>query len=292
MLTCLIGDMGRPNAQQKCRGRPAVNAQRRRPTWTEPAAQAELRPTKRGGKARRTKAQQHGHLSHGAIAKAKRLGDLTQRLQTLIADQFPPSWAAPPSVAQLMQAYNAAYGTLQPQHFGFKSAHHLLFKVLPEALAPAAPVPVAKRRPPPPRPPAGPAPPLLRAQEALLWRAPTVASRLAPPGPRYHGDRPQSTPSSQLHEEMLRFAELMLPDVPTLRLRREALLRVSELAEATFPGCQVEAASSNRLAAAHAPTRRCRGPPLAQGLELSLLGLTLWPWEERPRDERPREERP
>ena len=59
-------------------------------------------------------------------------------------------------------------------------------------------------------------------------------------------------------------------------------------------GAESDAARSDTpwLAAAHAPTRRCRGPPLAQGLELSLLGLTLWPWEERPRDERPREERP
>ena len=239
------GDMGRPTAQQQRRGRPSVNAQRQQgsakvqrqgsaPTWTEPAAQADetRHPTKRGGKARRSKAQQHGHLSHGAIAKAKRHSDLAQRLQTLIADQFPPSWAAPPSEAQLLRAYGAAHGTLQPQHFGFKSAHALLKELLPEAQAPAAQVPAAKRRSPKPPRALAAGPPALQhgpaAQQALLWRAPTVACRV----------HPQPTPSSQLHAQMLRFAELMLPDLPTLRLRREALHRVTQLAEDTFPGCQ------------------------------------------------------
>jgi hypothetical protein len=241
-------DMGRPTAQQQRRGRPSVNAQRQQgsakvqrqgsaPTWTEPAAQADeaRHPTKRGGKARRSKAQQHGHLSHGAIAKAKRHSDLAQRLQTLIADQFPPSWAAPPSEAQLLRAYSAAYGTLQPQHYGFKSSHALLKELLPEAQAPAAQAPAAKRRSPKPqRALAGPSP--LQhgppAQQMLLWRAPTVACRV----------HPQPTPSSQLHAQMLRFAELMLPDPPTLWLRREAVFRVTELAEETFPGCQASAA--------------------------------------------------
>ena len=245
-------DMGRPTAQQQRRGRPSVNAQRQQgsakvqrqgsaPTWTEPEADEARHPTKRGGKARRSKAQQHGHLSHGAIAKAKRQSDLAQRLQTLIADQFPPSWAAPPSEAQLLRAYGAAHGTLQPQHFGFKSAHALLKELLPEAQAPAAQVPAAKRRSPKPPRALAAGPPVLQhgppAQQALLWRAPTVACRV----------HTQPTPSSQLHAQMLhtqmlRFAELMLPDLPTLRLRREALLRVTELAEETFPGCQAPAA--------------------------------------------------
>ena len=199
------------------------------PIWTEPAAQADetRHPTKRDGKA-----QQHGHLSHGAIAKAKRHSDLAQRLQTLIADQFPPSWAAPPSEAQLLRAYGAAHGTLQPQHFGFKSAHALLKELLPEAQAPAAQVPAAKRRSPKPPRALAAGPPALQhgpaAQQALLWRAPTVACRVYT----------QPAPSSQLHAQMLRFAELMLPDLPTLRLRREALHRVTQLAEDTFPGCQ------------------------------------------------------
>ena len=231
--------MGRPAAQQQRRGRPAVNAQRR----TEPAAQAdEPHPTKRGGKGRRSKAQQHKHLSHGAIVKAKRHSELAQRLQVLIADQFPPSWAAPPSEQQLVRAYSAAHGSLQPQHWGFANTRTLFRELLPEAQAPAAQVPAGKRsaRPrapaPPPRPPAGPAAPI---HSALLWRAPTVACRL----------HPEPQPHSQLHAQMLRFAELMLPDLPTLRLRRQALLRVAEIAQTTFPGVQ---------AAQHGP--HCNGP--------------------------------
>ena len=217
--------MGQTKARAE-RQRRSAKAQRQGPApiWTEPAAQADetRHPTKRDGKA-----QQHGHLSHGAIAKAKRLSDLAQRLQTLIADQFPPSWAAPLKGRglhrPLLRAYNDAHGMLEPQPFGFKSAHALLHTVLKELLPEAE----TTRRPKPPRALAA-CPPVRPAQQALLWRAPTVACRVYT----------QPAPSSQLHAQMLRFAELMLPDLPTLRLRREALHRVTQLAEDTFPGCQ------------------------------------------------------
>ena len=137
------------------------------PIWTEPAAQADetRHPTKRDGKA-----QQHGHLSHGAIAKAKRLSDLAQRLQTLIADQFPPSWAAPLKGRglhrPLLRAYNDAHGMLEPQPFGFKSAHALLHTVLKELLPEAE----TTRRPKPPRALAA-CPPVRPAQQELLPEA-------------------------------------------------------------------------------------------------------------------------
>ena len=91
---------------------------------------------------------------------------MAQRLQTLIADQFPPSWAAPPSEAQLLRAYGAAHGTLQPQHFGFKSAHALLHTVLKELLPEAE----TTRRPKPPRALAA-CPPVRPAQQELLPEA-------------------------------------------------------------------------------------------------------------------------
>ena len=150
--------MGRPAAQQQRRGRLSGaqrhQQQRKRaaklqrqgfaPTWTP--AEETRHPTKRGGKARRSKAQQQGQLSHGAIAKAKRQSDLARRFQTLIADQFPTSWAAPPSQRQMLHAYNAAYGTLQPQPYGFKSAHQLVDVLLKELL-PQDHGPAAKRSP-------------------------------------------------------------------------------------------------------------------------------------------------
>ena len=283
--------MGRPAAQQQRRGRRGGHpsgAQRhqqqkraaklQRQGLANPWIPAEepRHPTKRGGKARRSKAQQQGQLSHGAIAKAKRQGDLARRFQTLIADQFPTSWAAPPSQRQLLHAYNAAYGTLQPQPYGFKSAHQLVDVLLKELL-PQDDGPAAKRSPkkchsePLRAPECSDGPAVLRhgrpAQQALLWRAPTVACSV----------HPHPTPSSQLHAQMLRFAELMLPDQPTLRRRREAVLRarvrvrlrvrvrvrvslnltltpnanpnqvlrVTALAQETFPGCRVELFGSN-----------------------------------------------
>ena len=193
------------------------------PTWTP--AEETWHPTKRGGKARRSKAQQQGQLSHGAIAKAKRHSDLARRFQTLIADQFPTSWAVPPSQRQMLHAYNAAYGTLQPQSYGFKSAHQLVDVLLKELL-PEDDGLAAKRSPkkchlePLRAAECSDSQPVLRhgrpAQQALLWRAPTVACSV----------HSQPTPSSQLHAQMLRFAELMLPDRPTLRRRREAVLRL------------------------------------------------------------------
>ena len=237
--------MGRPAAQQQRRGRRGGHpsgAQRhqqqkraaklQRQGLANPWIPAEepRHPTKRGGKARRSKAQQQGQLSHGAIAKAKRQSDLARRFQTLIADQFPTSWAAPPSQRQLLHAYNAAYGTLNPQSYGFKSAHQLVDVLLKELL-PEDSGPAAKRSPkkahlePPSASECSDGPAVLRhgrpAQQALLWRAPTVACSV----------HPHPTPSSQLHAQMLRFAELMLPDTPTLRLRREAVLRVTALAQ-------------------------------------------------------------